>query len=92
MTECVTEMAESVIKNAESVIKPPGNVTREEFEAALLRVHAELAEDRKRITMIEEFARELFSILWVKFRSIRTNLDEKVRGKFSSILTLHDEM
>lgn len=54
-------------------------VTREELEAALLQVHAELAEDRKRITMIEEFARELFSVLWVKLRGARFDLDEKVR-------------
>lgn len=52
---------------------------REELEAALLQVHAEIAEDRKRITMIEEFSRELFSVLWVKFRGIRFELDEKVR-------------
>lgn len=63
---------------------------RGELEAAVMQIHAEIAHDRKRITMIEEFSQELFSLLWVKFRSIRMELDEKVRGKFSSILTLNE--
>jgi hypothetical protein len=66
-------------------------VTREELEAAVMQIHAEIAHDRKRITMIEEFSRELFSLLWVRFRNIRKELDDKVRGKFPSILTINEE-
>lgn len=53
-------------------------VTREELEAAVMQIHAEIAHDRKRITMIEEFSRELYSLLWVKYRSWRMELEAKL--------------
>lgn len=55
-------------------------ITREELEAAILSLHAELADDRKRITVIEEFSRELYGLLFVKFRSIRMDLETKLKG------------
>ena len=54
--------------------------TREELEAAVMQIHAEIAHDRKRITMIEEFTRELYSLLWVKYRSWRMELEAKLRN------------
>lgn len=60
---------------------------RAEHEAALLQIHAEIAEDRKRITIIEEFARELFRVLWMKFRGIRSELNETVRDNVPYFLS-----
>lgn len=53
-------------------------VTREEFDEALLEVHREIAEDRKRMTMNDEFTVGLYYILWRKFRSIRAELEAKL--------------
>lgn len=61
--------------------------TREELEAAILSLHAEIADDRKRITIIEEFARELFRVLWMKFRGIRSELNETVRDNVPYFLS-----
>lgn len=63
-------------------------VTREELEAAVMQIHAEIAHDRKRITMIEEFTRELYSLLWVKYRSWRMELETRLQRHvpyFSSV-------
>jgi hypothetical protein len=68
---------EVVYTNGETITSE--YITRDEFESFKLSFLSEIAEDRKRITMIEEFARELFSILWVKFRSIRSEFEDKLR-------------
>lgn len=57
--------------------------TREEFEmaldAAVLQTCREIADDRKRITVLESFAHGVFNVLFVKFRGVRDMLDVKVR-------------
>lgn len=58
----------------------PEYVTKAELEAAILQIYSEIAEDRKRITVIEEFSRELYSILFVKFRSIRMDLETRLKS------------
>jgi len=49
------------------------------LDAAILQIHEERADDRKRITVLEDFSREIYSILWVKFRSIRTELENQLK-------------
>ena len=61
----------------------PEYITREEHEraidAAVLQICREIADDRKRITVLESFAHGVFNVLFVKFRGVRDILDVKVR-------------
>lgn len=61
----------------------PDFISREEHEkaldAAVLQICREIADDRKRITVLESYAHGIFNVLFVKFRGIREMLDAKVR-------------
>lgn len=56
-------------------------VTREEFEEFKLQVLAESCDDRKRITVLEEFSKGLYNTLWLRFRNLRQELEDKVLSK-----------
>lgn len=76
----------------------PDYITREELEAALLsmkaefetavfQVHSEIADDRKRLTTMEQFSNDLYHVLWSRFKGVRMEFDEKLR-KYLSYLSL----